>query len=279
MKKRLIITADDFGITEGVNSGIIDCYKKSTITDISLLAVGESFEHAVKLAKENNIKKIGIHLSLTGPFKPASMKEEVSTVLNRDKTFLKSHISFFLKYFSKTIKPIEIKTEFKNQILKIKNEGFKITHIDSHEHIHMMPGILKIVINLALENKINYIRFPLEKLSILNKLRNPRTWLRNILLSSVCKMSKNLIDSAGLKRNNSFIGHSFAHNVKEEELIKAIANIKDDLVELGVHPGYSKEEIEKKHPQHKTCEKELNILCSKNVGDKIKALNIELVSC
>ena len=97
MKKRLIITADDFGIEEGIDNGIIDCYKKGAITDISLLSVGESFEHAVRLAKENNIKKIGIHLALTGSFMPVSLKEEVATVLSRDNTFSKDHISFFLK--------------------------------------------------------------------------------------------------------------------------------------------------------------------------------------
>jgi len=278
MKKRLIITADDFGIAEGVNKGIIECYKRRAITDTSLLAVGESFEGASRLAKENNLNKIGVHLALTGPFKPISHEEEVSTLLTKNKTFSRNHSTFFIKYLLNLININEIKKEFKNQITKIKNKGFIITHIDSHEHIHMMPGILKVVIDLAKENNINYIRFPLERLSVKDKIKNPFLWLRNILLSSICRISKKLIDMSKLKRNDAFIGHSFAHNINKEKLIKTISLVKNGLIELGVHPGYFTEEVKKKHPQYKNCEEEIKILCDKSISNKLKVYNIELVS-
>ncbi len=70
MPKKLVINADDYGLTEEANKAVIECFTRGAVTDMSLLAVGDSFEHAVKLARENNINKIGVHLALTGPFKP-----------------------------------------------------------------------------------------------------------------------------------------------------------------------------------------------------------------
>lgn len=278
MAKKLIINADDFGVAEGINEGIVECYTRGTVTDISLLAVGESFEHAVELANKNNIRKTGVHLALTGSFKPVSPAGGVSTLLDKDARFPKNYGSFLTKYFTGLIKRDEIYTELKNQIAKIRKTRFAITHVDSHQHIHMVPGILKLVIKLAKEEGIRYIRFPMEILNILVKLVDPHLWARNLMLSSMCRLSKRLLVDSGIEHNDYFIGHVQAHKMKTKHLTHALSCLKEGTTELGCHPGRFTEYIEKKYPQYRSCEEELNVLCNTGFIDDIKKHSIELVS-
>ena len=143
--KRLIINADDFGLTEGINNGISDCYKKGAIKDISLIADSNAYEHAVGLAKKNNIKNIGAHIVLSEETDPR-----------------RKYYKFPWRYFLGTISDKDIYANVKNQISKIKNSGFDITHLNSHQHIHMVPRILKVFIRLAKEFSVKFIRFPYE---------------------------------------------------------------------------------------------------------------------
>ena len=275
MAKKLTITADDFGLAEDVNEGIIKCFTSGAVTNITLLAVGLAFSHAVRRAKENKITKIGVHLTLTGSFKPISSPEEVPTLVDRQSRFPKSYDSFFGKYFASLVNKDEIYEEFKKQIVTIKNEGFTIAHIDSHQHIHMVPGILKVVIKLMKEFGIEYIRFPLERMS---KRVDVAGLIRQLMLLPVCSMSRRLLDTPGIKHNDRFIGYTRALRLRGEDLTDAISDLKDGLTELGCHPGYFTERVKESYPWYKNCEEELKILCDKNFVDKIKKSSIELVS-
>ena len=252
MAKKLIITADDYGFSEGIDKSIIESYKKGIVTDISLLAVGDTFNHAVELAKKNSINRIGVHLTFTGPFKPLVSAR-----------FPKSYVTFFAKYFARLVSTSEIYTEFKNQIAKVKEEGFTITHLDSHQHIHMVPGILKVLIKLAKEKNIDYVRLPLERLGILARLADPLGCIRNILLLPMCNLAKRLLDLSGVKHNDYFVGHARAHRLRRKDLIFAISNLNEGLTELGCHLRYRGES---------------KVLCDKSFIDEIKRHSIELIS-
>jgi len=278
MKAKLIITADDFGIAEDANRGIIECYKKGVITDMSFLAPGEGFSNAVKLAKENNIKKLGIHLTLTGPFKPLNSPGIVPSITENDGEFPASYKKLFLKYFLGKISLDDIYREFKKQIEKVKNEGFIITHVDSHEHIHMMPGILKVVIKLMNEYNIESIRFPYERLKVIYKIKNVKAWFSNIILSSMCLIGKRVLNNAGVKYNNGFIGHAKAHKLDKEYIIQFLDSLACGVTELGCHPGFHSKEPGRHYPYCENREKELEFLCGLDLFNDIKKRDIELVS-
>lgn len=278
MTKRLIINADDYGLAEDVSKGIIECYTHGAVTDMSMLAVGESFWHAAELAKKNNINEVGVHLALTGPFVPVSLAEKIPSLLDKNKRFPKSYMEFLTNFFTGCVNKNEIYTEFRNQIFKIKKENFKITHIDGHQHVHTVPAILEIVIRLMKEENINYVRFPSEKIGIITKLTDPHILIRNLSLVAMCGLSKKLLKSSGVKHNDYFIGHSRAHEMNRENLIFALSRLEDGLTELGCHPGYFTEDVKIKYPYYRNCEEELKALCDKGFADEIKNHSVELVS-
>ncbi|MFH1593503.1 MAG: ChbG/HpnK family deacetylase [Candidatus Omnitrophota bacterium] len=268
MSKKLIINADDFGMSEEINNGILECYAKRAITDMSILAVGSSFLHAVESARKNNIKKLGVHLALTGGFRAISVKETIPSLIGRRGHFSKGYGSFLSRYFTRLISIDQIRRELKNQIVKVKEKGFKITHLDSHHHIHTVPGIFRKVIEIAKDEGIQYIRYPLERVGILAKLVDPRKWARNLLLSSMCIASGRMLQRSGISHNDYFIGHADAFKLKKDSLISEVSRLNNGITELCCHPGADRGKRED----------ELNALCGQEFVSVLNMNDIELVS-
>ena len=127
---RWIVNADDFGYCKGVNLGIIEAYKNGILTSTTLMPGMPGFEHAVELLKENEGLGCGIHMTLTA-YEP---------VLKTHKTIVDENGKFFKNPKGLDLSKIdlsEVYEEFCAQINKAKNAGVKITHLDSHHHVHM----------------------------------------------------------------------------------------------------------------------------------------------
>lgn len=264
MPKRLIVSADDFGETEDGNTDIINCYTRGAVTDMGLIATGRAFEHAVTLARKNNINKVGVHLALTCSFKPASPTEKIPSLLTKGMEFYKNYGLFLARYFAGLVRENEIYLEFKNQIERIRKEGFEITHLNSHQHIHMAPGILKIAIQLMKEENIKYVRFSEERISIFAKIIDPLALLRHFLLLPMCFLSKRILNAQSVKHNDYYMGHARALKLRKEDLYSMLSNLKDGLTELGCHPGKNKEEAK--------------VFCENEFLNEIKRRSIELIS-
>ena len=257
--KQLIINADDFGLTEGITNGIIDCYKKGVIKDISLMAESDAYEHAVDLAKKNNIRNIGAHILLS---------EETNPSLK--------YYRFPWRYFLGAVSDKDIYLKVRNQLSKIKNSGFDVTHLNSHQHIHMTPRILKVFVRLAKEFGIKFIRFPFEA-KILNFFDCKNT-LRVFSLRSMCVLSKAILVKSEIKYNDYFYGHFYSGNLNKEKLWRVLSNIREGITELTCHPGYLTDEIRLKYTWHRNCESELMALSDPRFLEEIKKNNIELIS-
>lgn len=153
---KLIVNADDFGYSNGVNYGIIDAYKNGIVRSTTIMAGMPGFNHAVELAKENKGLGVGVHLTLTC-YKP--VLENHKTIVNEKGYFDRS---LYTKENIMNIDLEEIYKEFEAQIEKVKNAGIEITHLDSHHHVHtikeLKPVIERILAkyNLPIRGGLNY---------------------------------------------------------------------------------------------------------------------------
>ena len=140
MCKRLIVNADDFGLSEGVNYGIIKAFKEGIVTSATIMANMPGFAHAVELSKQYPELAIGVHLTLT-TYKPVVTTHK--NIVDKDGYFLPQsaidHIDVEEAY-----------QELKAQISKVIDSGIPIDHFDSHHHIHTQPS-LKVVMEKLYE--------------------------------------------------------------------------------------------------------------------------------
>lgn len=169
MKRKLIVNADDFGLTSEINQGIIKVFREGILTSVSLVASGEAFEEAVALIHQHPTLDVGVHLTLTGE-KSVLPSEDIPTLVNTEGYFRKSVLHFICDYLLNRINMDEVRRELRAQMQRIRQSGISLSHIDSHEHFHILPEILPIVVQLAHEFRINAIRAPLEQIKWSNFL-------------------------------------------------------------------------------------------------------------
>jgi hopanoid biosynthesis associated protein HpnK len=161
--KQLILNADDFGMTRGVNDGIIRGHREGILTSTTLMANGLAFDHAAKKAAENPNLGIGCHLVLVGG-KPVAAPEEVPSLLDSEGNLPDSLALFVARVTAGMIKTDDIERELTAQIQKIRNAGIVPSHVDSHKHTHAHPWVMEVVGKVAQRFGITKIRRPVENL-------------------------------------------------------------------------------------------------------------------
>ena len=150
----LIVNADDLGMTPGTNKAIFKGYDDGMITHTSIMANSDYFSEAVEGLQDRKKLGVGIHLNLTYGkalhFSP--LYNDVQGIFNLGYLkilALSTHNKAFLE---------AVEVEFEEQILKVRDTGLTITHLDSHRHIHLIPGIYRIVAKLAVKYNIPRVR-------------------------------------------------------------------------------------------------------------------------
>lgn len=270
-KKKLLVTADDFGLTNGINNGIIDAFKKGIVTRASLMANGEAFEHAVSLAKRNLDLKVGVHLTLIEEI-PLNLPHRIKSLMDSDRTMIKNYKEFLARYLLHKINFDEVYMELESQIKKVLNADIKINHMDSHQHLHMFPPIFKITLELAKKYQIKKIR--LFKHDI-NSIR----CLKELTLNLLAKLNTRNSVNGTFDSSDIFWGLKVSGNLTEIALLSFLDKIKYGSTELMCHPGYSDNDFNSKYAHWGyNPEEDLKAVLSERVIEKIKNTNIQLIS-
>jgi len=258
--KKILISGDDFGLSEGINSGIIECLQAEVLTRISFLAATDLFASSVKLLKENSINSVGIHLMLVGSGRPLS--SGLTNLVSESGCFYPHYSTILKKILLGKVRGAAIEKEFRMQIERVLKEGFTITHMDSHQHLHLFPTISDITVKLAKEYGIFYIRCPYSE----------ETDMMGFLVNILSLALRENIRKHGLATSDYFKGFDFRLAIDEARLSRILDNLKEGVTELVVHPasdGYCAYEVY--NNQHKR-QVELKALLSEKISYRIRAL-------
>jgi predicted glycoside hydrolase/deacetylase ChbG (UPF0249 family) len=158
----LIINADDFGLTPGVNRGIVELYRAGVLTSTSLMATAPAADEAMELAKEHKGLGVGCHVNFVEGL-PASHPEEIPTLLGADgKTFRPSMADFAQAVLRGKVEESEIARETQAQIQRLQRAGVDVTHVDTHKHTHVFPVIARTIVYVAQRCGVYAVRNPYE---------------------------------------------------------------------------------------------------------------------
>lgn len=238
---KLIVNADDFGISLGTNYGILEAHKNGVVTSTTLMVNMPAASHAVDLAKATPTLGLGIHFNLTKG-KPLT---KASGLVEDSGEFFKSYENVA------KINEDVIETELRAQLEKFLSYGIEPTHFDSHHHVHLLPNVLNVVEKLAREYKK-----PVRK-----------AWYQDL-----CKreISRDI-------RGNDVFGDFFGNGVTVDTLISIIKESKGEVLEVMCHPSFIDPEIYKGSSYNLGRINEYEILTSEKLKSFIKESNIELI--
>src|SRR5919202_557637 len=147
--RELIVNADELGWTEGVSQGIVEVHRQGIVTSTTMVANGHAFDHAVELIKEAPNLAIGVHLNVTYGT-PVLPEVRVFRLVDEAAFFYRRN-RFIQRIVTGRVDVVHVEDEFRAQIEKIAEAGISISHLDSHESIHMYPAIFTVVARLARE--------------------------------------------------------------------------------------------------------------------------------
>jgi chitin disaccharide deacetylase len=249
MASRLIINADDFGLTPGVNRAIAELHQAKTLTSATLMATGAAFEDAIAIAHANPTLGVGCHIVLTDGT-PASPPQSIPTLLGPDgKNFRPSLVDFIQALLRKKIREDEIEREALAQIQKLQRAGINVTHLDTHKHTHLFPAVARSLLRVAERCSIHAIRYPFEQAWSLALDHGNRTRRLQVKLLSRLKTHfehQPQIRNAHVLTTDGTIGISATGNLYSETLHQILHAIPaEGTFELCCHPGYNDSDLDR----------------------------------
>lgn len=240
--KELILNADDFGLTRGVNEGIIRAHREGILTSATLMANSQAFEDAVERAKANSGLGVGCHLVLVGGACVAP-REEISSLADRDGRLPQSLGMLVTKLSSGRVRSTEIERELREQIQKIRQAGIEPTHLDSHKHTHAHPRVLKALGRVAQELGITRVRKPMENLRDSwnsSGASGSRPWKELAAAAAARTVTLTFaaaIKEYGLRSPDHFLGLAMTGRMDKTTLCRLIDTLPEGRTEIMLHPG------------------------------------------
>lgn len=285
--RRLIVNADDFGLTSGVNRAIIESNRLGIVTSATLMANAKATESAIDLARAQPDLKTGCHVVLIDGVPLAA---NLSSLTENSPPENSQHFRTSLKQFAlaairKQIAAEEIQREVEAQIRKIQSSGITVTHVDSHKHTHMFPHILRPLLRAAKACGIRAIRNPFEPLRCWPAgmvLGAPGLWLRSagvMAFQMFAAEFRHALKDEGMVSTDGTVGIAVTGLLAQQTLLRILEALPDGTWELVCHPGYSDADLQAAGTRlTQSREIELLALISAETREAIANRQIELIS-
>ena len=276
--RRLIVNADDFGLHEAVNRGILAAHTAGIVSSASLMAGGAAFDEAVRLAGECPRLGVGVHLTLVGA-NPVLPVAEVSSLVDETGSFYGSYPLFIKRLLRGKIRLAEVERELAAQIDRIRMAGIQPSHLDSHQHLHVLPGIGGIVLDLARRFSIRAIRIPAEPITFIGA--TPATVGRLAGrggLTLLANLFRQQAAAAGIRTSDHFYGMLAGGQLTEAAILAILRQLPPGDSELMTHPGFADESLADTYRWGYQWEAERLALVAPVVRQLLAELQIRLIS-
>ncbi len=280
MVKKLIVNADDFGIHEAVNRAVLRGFESGILTSTSLMAGGDAFQEAVKLARDMKGIGIGIHLTLVGGLKTVLPPEEVPSLTWENGRLCSNYMELILRDMKGRISMDDVYREWDVQIRKILDTGLTVTHIDGHQHMHMWKHFFPITLTLARKYHIPCMRVPDEKV-LFGFSPAPGGFFRFASkngLSLMARSHRKALRKAGIRTNDHFWGMMYGGHFYEDRMISILGRLEEGVTEFMCHPSADTEAMEAAFHWGYEGEEELKSLTSIRVRKLLDEKKIQLIS-
>jgi predicted glycoside hydrolase/deacetylase ChbG (UPF0249 family) len=238
---RLILNADDFGLTSGVNRAIIELHRAGALTSATLMAHAAATEEAIELALATPMLGVGCHVVLVDG-EPALSARELPTLVDpRTGRFHPTPGNFLRRLLTGGIRSSEIESETAAQIARLQSHGLRLTHIDTHKHTHMFPAVLRPVLRAAKAAGIRAVRNPFEPAwSLRSTPRAPLPRRAEVSLLRLLEPAfRRIVAEEGFATTSGAIAVLATGTLDAATVASLLQNLPHGTWELVTHPGYN----------------------------------------
>ena len=285
--RRLIVNADDFGLTPGVNRAIVEAYERGIVTSTTLMASSSAFDEAVRLAASLPRLSVGCHVMLVDGV-PLIDSTQVSSLVVQNHNgarFRNGFGGFAARTLRDRVSAEQITAEAAAQIKKLQSEAINVSHIDTHKHTHILFRVLEPLLQAAQTCGVRAIRNPfppMRPLGLAHLLRRPRLWKRYSGLKFLRRGAERFrreVEGAGMVTTDGTFG-MVVTGALDERLFQAIlGSIPPGTWEFVCHPGYNDRDLAGVRTRlRESRAQELQLLTSAAAREILEKGGVELIS-
>jgi len=283
--KRLIVNADDFGFTRGVNSGILRAYRDGILTSTTIMANGDAFDDAVSIAKTNPDLGVGCHLAAVGG-RSVAMPDELGGLVDSEGRLPGTLGQLMIKLATGAAQSRHIEREFGAQVAKVVAAGIAPTHFDAHKHAQVLPQVIRAMTRVAGDFGIKRIRNPFgvkdgvwRSIPKGSRQAYLKQYSVSVAVTPARLFFRRAVFAAGMKTPDFFYGVSVTGLLNRDALIKLLASVREGTTELMCHPGGYDSDLESAQTRLKQSrELELTALTDETVKNLANELGIRFIN-
>lgn len=272
----IIINADDFGRHAEINRAVEQGLMHGCLRSATVMPGGAAFAGAIDIARRHEALGLGVHFTLVdgNPILPPS---EIPSLVAEDGRFLPDHTALLRRYLKGGVNLEEVRRELAAQLRKVEATGVPISHVDSHQHMHTLPGIIDIALDLASSARIGAVRAPRTPL-FAGAFGGLGQLVGRLGLSTLAQLAAVKAHRRGLAVTEHFSGIVAGEAVSEAELLKLIAHLPQGTTEVMMHPGTCNEVLQEDSGWQHDFEEELRAITSPRVMAALREKEIEPVN-
>ncbi|MFZ3265395.1 MAG: ChbG/HpnK family deacetylase [Terriglobales bacterium] len=286
--RQLIVNADDFGLTAGVNRAIVETHREGVVSSTTLMANGAAFSAAVEAARALPRLSVGCHVVLTdgAPVSPPGAVDTLLAIRSAEpERFFASLSAFAARATLGGFDREQLVTEITAQIRNIQATGLEVTHLDSHKHAHIFPEILSAMLRAARICGVRAIRSPFVPMKAImaQQFAGKRALLKRYgqvrILNTFAGGFRRQTRRAGLRAPDGVIGVIETGSLDAILLQQALTSLPDGTWELVCHPGYADADLRAVHTRLiEARERERTLLTSPELKDFLAKQQISVIS-
>lgn len=278
--RRLIVSADDFGLSAGVNAGIMRAHREGILTNASLMVNGVACAEAVELARATPTLGVGLHLVLLQG-KAALAPHDIPALVDGSGMFRNNPVAVGLRYFFTPGVRAHLEREVCAQLEKFLATGVPLSHVDGHLNIHMHPTILGILLRVAPRYGIRALRLPREPLDVSLRLdgrHRARKRIEAATFGRLVAFAQPRLAAHGIRHPDHLFGLHQSGHMTERYVLGVIDALPPGVTEIYSHASHPDAETQRWRPADYESEAELAALTSVRVRAALEAAGIERIN-
>ncbi len=275
---RLVLTADDAGLAAPLSLRIAALLRAGRLSATSLLACGPAFREATEALRSAGIVEAGVHLCAVGGEAPLSPPAAVPTLAPGGR-FPGSWPAVAARVAAGRVRLAEVEREWEAQLLAVRDAGLRVTHVDSHQHLHLLPALLPVALHLARRFDVPFVRAPrADDPAAVGAPAGFAARSRSRLLAAFGAAARHRIASAGLPEPPRVLGLAEAGRMtlgRWKSLLPALPG--GGAFEVVLHPGDDDPVARIRYPWGYAWEEEAAALESEELARLLASRGIETV--
>ena len=271
-RRRLIVTADDFGLAEEINEAVEIAHRHGILGSASLMVAGPAAADAIARARRLPGLRLGLHVVLLEQ-KPALPPEQIARLVDSSGHMRGDLVRLAFELVRSSRLRSQLRNEIEAQFAAFRAIGLRLDHVDVHKHYHLHPIVAREVVAAARRFGASAVRVPFEPVSVIRRVEKRGITAGSVAIACWAGLLRRLVHKAGLHAPDAAFGLAWSGQFTAHRLLGLLHELPGGVIEIYMHPAM-KDRFRGSASRYRYSD-ELNALCAPEVMAEVKRSGLQ----